>query len=279
MNKRIAAALLACFLLTGCSVDTMADSLANDIAGQVEKMYADGQSPAAPAFGGETTSTPTVSTAELAEQARQAYESLKEENRENPMLRPWEPLVELAQIRDMDGNGIPELILATYVTYETAGFQWEGREIYDEFEGPIYAYSVYTYGESGLQTLISQRPTLGIEAAGCSLVIGADQVDGQPVVVVLSSNEATGVDFGEEGYTRCIHVEAVNPFTGQCLEKLDQEIKGSRVIDCSGGSISERVGHYAYLTLDENGILAFPQAQAATPSAVWNMSKWKESEE
>lgn len=281
MNKRIAAVLLACFLLTGCSVDTMADSLANDIAGQVERMYADGQSPAAPAFGGETTSTPTVSTAELAEQARQAYESLKAETWEDPTLGPWEPLVELAQIRDMNGDGIPELILATFVNitaYEAAGFQWEGREIYDGFEGPVYVYSVYTYGESGLRTLISERPTLGIVAAGCDLVIGADQVDGQPVVVVLSSNEATGVDFGEEGYTRCIHVEAVNPFTGQCLEKLDQEIQDSRVIDCSGGSISERVGHYAYLTLDENGILTFPQAQAATPSAVWDMSKWKEGE-
>ena len=271
MNKRIAVALLVCFLLTGCSVDTMAYSLANDIAGQVERMYADGQSPAAPAFDGEMA-TPTVSTAELAEQARQAYERLKEENREDPMVRPWEPLAELAQIRDMNGDGIPELILATFVNitaYEAAGFQWEGQEIYDGFEGPVYIYSVYTYGESGLQTLISQRPTLGIVAAGCDLVIGADQVDGQPVVVVLSSNEDTGINFGEEEYTRCIHVEAVNPFTGQCLDKLDQEIQGSRAIDCSGGSISERVGHYTYLTLDENGILTFPQVQAATPSAVW----------
>ena len=113
MNKRIAVALLVCFLLTGCSVDTMADSLANDIAGQVERMYADGQSPAAPAFDGETA-TPTVSTAELAEQARQAYERLKEENREDPMVRPWEPLAELAQIRDMNGDGIPELIQTVY---------------------------------------------------------------------------------------------------------------------------------------------------------------------
>ena len=149
MKKRIAAALLACFLLTGCSVDTMADSLANDIAGQVESMYADGQPSAAPAFGEETAPAPTVSTAELAEQARQAYESLKAENREDPALRPWEPLVELAQIQDMNGDGIPELILATYVNitaYEAAGFQWDGREIYDGFEGPVYVYSVYLWG-------------------------------------------------------------------------------------------------------------------------------------
>lgn len=282
MNKRIAAALLACFLLTGCSVDTMADSLANDIAGQVERMYADGQSSTAPAFGREMAPAPTVSTAELAEQARQAYESLKAENREDPMVRPWEPLVELAQIRDMDADGIPELILATYVNitaYEAAGFQWEGREICDGFEGPDYVYSVYTYGESGLQTLISQRPTLGIVAAGCDLVIGADRMDGQPVVVVLSSDRGTGDSFGEEGYTCYIHVEAVNPFTGQCLDKLDQEIQSSRAIDCSGGSLTERVGHYTYLMLDENGILTFPQVQAATPSAVWDMQKWKEGEE
>ena len=278
MKKKIAAALLACSLLTGCSVDTMADSLANDIAGQVESMYADGQPSAAPAFGEETAPAPTVSTAELAEQARQAYESLKAENREDPALRPWEPLVELAQIRDMDGNGIPELILATYVTYETAGLQWEGREIYDEFEGPIYAYSVYTYGESGLRTLISERPTLGIVAAGCDLIIGADQMDGQPVVVVLSTDGGTGDSFGDEMYTCYIHAEAVNPFTGQCLEKLDQEIRGSRAIDRSGGNLPERVSHYTYLTLDENGILTFPQAQAATPSAVLDRQKWREDE-
>jgi len=39
MKRKIAAALLACFLLTGCSVDTMADSLADDIAGQLESLY------------------------------------------------------------------------------------------------------------------------------------------------------------------------------------------------------------------------------------------------
>ena len=268
MKKKIAAAVLACLLLTGCGVDMMADSLANDIARQVESMYADGQSSAAPAFGGETASAPTVSTAELAEQARQAYESLKAENRKDPALGPWEPLVEQAQIQDMDGDGIPELILATYVnivTYETAGFQWEGRKIYDGFEGPIYIYSVYTYGESGLQTLISERPTLGIVAAGCDLVIGADQMDGQPVVVVLSTDGATGDSFGEEGYTCYIHVETVNPFTGRCLEKLDQEIEGARAFDRSGGSLTERVSHYTYLTLDENGILTFPRSQAAAP--------------
>ncbi|HCI64207.1 MAG TPA: hypothetical protein DFH97_04110 [Clostridiales bacterium] len=276
--RKMAVLVLACaLLLTGCgTVDSTADVLADGIAGQVESMY--GQATPAPVPDRESVPAPTTSAVDLAEQARQAYESLKEENRENPMLRPWEPLVELAQIQDMDGDGIPELILATYVTYETVGFQWEGREIYDEFEGPIYAYSVYTYGESGLQTLISNRPTLGIVAAGCNLVIGADQMDGQPVVVVLSSDGGTGDSFGDEGYTCYIHVEAVNPFTGQCLEKLDQEINGSRAIDCSGGSISERVGHYTYLTLDENGILTFPQVQAATPSAVWDMQKWKEGE-
>lgn len=276
--RKMAVFVLACaLLLTGCgTVDSTADVLADGIAGQVESMY--GQATPAPVPDRESVPAPTTSAVDLAEQARQAYESLKEENRENPMLRPWEPLVELAQIQDMDGDGIPELILATYVTYETVGFQWEGREIYDEFEGPIYAYSVYTYGESGLQTLISNRPTLGIVAAGCNLVIGADQMDGQPVVVVLSSDGGTGDSFGDEGYTCYIHVEAVNPFTGQCLEKLDQEINGSRAIDCSGGSISERVGHYTYLTLDENGILTFPQVQAATPSAVWDMQKWKEGE-
>lgn len=276
--RKMAVLVLACaLLLTGCgTVDSTADVLADGIAGQVESMY--GQATPAPVPDRESVPAPTASTAELAEQARQAYESLKEENRENPMLRPWEPLVELAQIQDMDGDGIPELILATYVTYETAGFQWEGREIYDEFEGPIYAYSVYTYGESGLQTLISNRPTLGIVAAGCDLVIGADQMDGQPVVVVLSSDGGTGDSFGEEGYTCYIHAEAVNPFTGQCLEKLDQEIQGSRAIDRSGGSLTERVSHYTYLTLDENGILTFPQVQAATPSAVWDMQKWKEGE-
>lgn len=39
MKKKMAIAALACLLLTGCGMDTMADSLAGDIAGQLESLY------------------------------------------------------------------------------------------------------------------------------------------------------------------------------------------------------------------------------------------------
>lgn len=45
MKKKIAAALLACLLLTGCGMDTMADSLADDIAGQLESLYGQNSTP------------------------------------------------------------------------------------------------------------------------------------------------------------------------------------------------------------------------------------------
>lgn len=45
MKKKIAAAVLACLLLTGCGVDTMADSLADDIAGQLENLYGQNVTP------------------------------------------------------------------------------------------------------------------------------------------------------------------------------------------------------------------------------------------
>ena len=45
MKKRIAAAALACLLLTGCGMDTMADSLADDISGQLESLYGQPSAP------------------------------------------------------------------------------------------------------------------------------------------------------------------------------------------------------------------------------------------
>lgn len=45
MKKKITAAVLACLLLTGCSMDTMADSLADDIAGQLESLYEQNSTP------------------------------------------------------------------------------------------------------------------------------------------------------------------------------------------------------------------------------------------
>ncbi len=45
MKKKIAIAVLACLLLTGCGMDTMADSLADDIAGQLESLYGQNVTP------------------------------------------------------------------------------------------------------------------------------------------------------------------------------------------------------------------------------------------
>lgn len=45
MKKKITAAVLACLLLTGCGMDTMADSLADDIAGQLESLYEQNSTP------------------------------------------------------------------------------------------------------------------------------------------------------------------------------------------------------------------------------------------
>lgn len=45
MKKKITAAVLACLLLTGCGMDTMADSLADDIAGQLEGLYGQNSTP------------------------------------------------------------------------------------------------------------------------------------------------------------------------------------------------------------------------------------------
>ena len=45
MKKKTAAAVLACLLLTGCGMDTMADSLADDIAGQLESLYGQNVTP------------------------------------------------------------------------------------------------------------------------------------------------------------------------------------------------------------------------------------------
>lgn len=164
-----------------------------------------------------------------------------------------------ALISDLDGNGIPELIL---VTNQVLDIQDIDGSVSQE---PACVFGVYTYGESGLQTLISDWPTRCVIAGGNDLVIGADSRDGQPVVVALYRGETTSANFGDVGYEGEIHAEAVNPFTGQLLEALDQEMMGGNTIYHSDGELSEKVSHYTYLTLDENGILTFPRAQAAAP--------------
>ena len=249
--RKMAVLVLACaLLLTGCgTVDSMADVLADGIAGQVESMY--GQATPAPVPDRESVPAPTASAVDLAEQAQQTYEALKAQNWGTPMGQ--------AQISDLDGNGIPELIL---VTNQILDIQDIDGSVNQE---PACVFSVYTYGKSGLQTLISDWPTRCVVAGGNDLIIGGDQLDGQPVVVALYRGETTSCGFGDVGYEGEIHVEAVDPFTGQLLEELDQGLMGGNTIYHSDGTPEEKVSHYTYLTLDENGILTFPRAQAATP--------------
>ena len=253
MKRMAVLVLVCCLLLTGCStVDSTADILADGIAGQVESMYVDGrQTTSASTPDRDSALAPTVSAVDLADQARREYEALKMQNWGTPMGQ--------ALISDLDGNGIPELIL---VTNQILDIQDNDGSVSQE---PACVFSVYTYGESGLQTLISDWPTRCVIAGGNDLVIGADSRDGQPVVVALYLGETTSANFGDVGYEGEIHVEAVNPFTGQLLEELDQGLMGGNTIYHSDGELSEKVSHYTYLTLDENGILTFPRAQAAAP--------------
>lgn len=253
MKKPAVLVLVCCLILTGCgTVDSTADILADGIAGQVESMYVgSGLATPSPVPDRDSASAPTVSAVDLAEQARQAYEALKMQNWGTPMGQ--------ALISDLDGNGIPELIL---VTNQVLDIQDIDGSVSQE---PACVFSVYTYGESGLQTLISDWPTRCVIAGGNDLVIGADRRDGQSVVVALYRGETTSANFSDVGYEGEIHVEAVNPFTGQLLEELDQEMMGGNTIYHSDGELSEKVSHYTYLTLDENGILTFPRAQAAAP--------------
>ena len=253
MKRMAVLVLVCCLLLTGCStVDSTADILADGIAGQVESMYVDGrQTTSASTPDRDSALAPPVSSMDLADQARREYEALKMQNWGTPMGQ--------ALISDLDGNGIPELIL---VTNQILDIQDNDGGVSQE---SACVFSVYTYGESGLQTLISDWPTRCVIAGGNDLVIGADSRDGQPVVVALYRGETTSANFGDVGYEGEIHVEAVNPFTGQLLEELDQGLMGGNTIYHSDGELSEKVSHYTYLTLDENGILTFPRAQAAAP--------------
>lgn len=170
MKRMAVLVLVCCLLLTGCGmVGSTADILADGIAGQVESMYVgSGLATPAPVPDRDSALAPTVSAVDLADQARQEYEALKMQNWGTPMGQ--------ALISDLDGNGIPELIL---VTDQILDIQDIDGSVSQE---PACVFSVYTYGESGLQTLISDWPTRCVIAGGNDLVIGADSRDGQPVV-------------------------------------------------------------------------------------------------
>ena len=129
---------------------------------------------------------PSGSAVELAVLARREYEALKMQN--------WGTHMGLTLISDLDGNGIPELILVTNRILDIQDIDGSVRQ------EPACVFSVYTYGESGLQTLISDWPTRCVIAGGNDLVIGADSRDGQPVVVALYRGETTSANFGDVGY-------------------------------------------------------------------------------
>ncbi len=83
-------------------------------------------------------------------------------------MQNWGTPMGQALISDLDGNGIPDLIL---VTNQILDIQDNDGSVSQE---PACVFSVYTYGESGLQTLISDWPTRCVIAGGNDLVIGAD---------------------------------------------------------------------------------------------------------
>lgn len=162
-----------------------------------------------------------------------------------------------------DLNVLAEQIQGYFDKYENSAVCLMG--ITSRFQGDYYVipYSVYTYGDHGVRTLIDKRVTKSAQAGGSSLVVGVDQVDGNPVIIAMSIGETTGVDFGDAGYESRINVEAVDPFRDVIVSELYQEIQGKHVVCQAPGNFSGELSRFSEMKLDENGILSFSPAVIA----------------
>ena len=184
----------------------------------------------------------------VAKEAKQEYDA---------MLEPYWGLSDTQSlISDLDGDGIPEMVLIEPKMVQVA---YEGQMM----DSMRYVYSVYTYGDHGVRTLIDKRVTKSAQAGGSSLVVGVDQVDGNPVIIAMSIGETTGVDFGDAGYESRINVEAVDPFRDVIVSELYQEIQGKHVVCQAPGNFSGELSRFSEMKLDENGILSFSPAVIA----------------
>ena len=177
-----------------------------------------------------------------AELANRAYDSI---------LEPyWGVVPARSCITDINEDGIPELIL---VTDKAVSIEYDGSII----DSRRYAYSVYTYGDNGVEALITERVTPLSPASGCWITIGVGHVDGMPRLVAMYKGETTGNFFGDSDYEAGIDVQAVDPFSDVMLSELHQEIRGSTVVSESPKDFSKEVQRYEELKLDENGVLSF----------------------
>ena len=177
-----------------------------------------------------------------AELANRAYDSI---------LEPyWGVVPARSCITDINEDGIPELIL---VTDKAVSIEYDGSII----DSRRYAYSVYTYGDNGVEALITERVTPLSPASGCWITIGVGHVDGIPRLVAMYKGETTGNFFGDSDYEAGIDVQAVDPFSDVMLSELHQEIRGSTIVSESPKDFSKEVQRYEELKLDENGVLSF----------------------
>lgn len=227
MRRMIAVlGLVAVLTFAGCSVDPVSLKTNDQMLGQNSETE---------------NSNQNTKNGEEAKEAYEAYDLL---------LEPYE-ISNTAQalIEDIDGDGIPELVL---VRDKPVTVMIEGQAV----ETLRMVYSVYTYN-NGIQTLISDRVTHSAPAAGSWIKIGIDRVDGRPAVVAVCTGETTGVSFGDDGYEGEIEVEALDPYTGEVLSKLAQTVQGGRIVTQQPENIASEIRRFTALTLDENGLLDF----------------------
>lgn len=182
--------------------------------------------------------------------ARQAYDSI---------LEPYLGATAYSCITDIDGDGIPELIL---IADKAVRIKQDGAT----FDTRRFVYSVYTYGNSGAVTLINERVTPMSPASGCAIMIGVDRVDGKPMLVAKYESGPTGVYFGDDGYELEIDVQAIDPFSDVVLSELHQEIRGSTIVAESPKDFSREVRRYSQMKLDANGVLSFSPAVHTQPT-------------
>ena len=153
-------------------------------------------------------------------------------------------------VTDIDGNGIPELIL---VVDKDVTLEYEGRA----FNTKRVFYSVYTYGDRGVKPLFEDRITSAVPASGSQIIVGVDHVDGKPMVVIMCGAGPTGCGFGDRGYEWEIEVQAVDPFSDAVLSELYQKVEGSTIVSQYPADFDKEVGYYEELTLDKNGMISF----------------------
>lgn len=256
MKKFAVFCLAALFTLTGCgSREISAKPSAAETATQGQYVN----------LSNRSTGTGGATLPEKAQKAIDAYTSILEPYRESMYAQ--------AITSDMDGDGIPELILLKdklVTVYDGKSPMSVVRMFYD----------VYTYTGGGVKTLVSDRDTQSMPTMSSEIQIGVDRVDGVPAVVTICYDEPTDACFGEIGYKGEFRAEALNPFTGKVLSTLSQTFRGRSIVAQTPENLFQETRRFSELELDDRGVLTFPLTvtgeyvsrlalgQTADPSAV-----------